>query len=128
MSESVPLRMNRADLGSPDNQVNGAVDEVRHARISSAPGGLPTHLSVVPEERARPPVANEVASASENMDADTLEHQLHSRYEVRTTPHFRGESFDTGMRRPPPSYRTMPGPGSVLSPSNSLRSKGGLSR
>ena len=144
-SESVPLRTNRVDLGSSANQGNGAINEVRHARFSSAPAGVPNTLSVVPEERTRLPVANEVISASETTDTDALEHQSSS-YEVDATrrrsefssyqgqtSHFRGGSFDTGLRsRPPPSYRTMPGPGSLvaasngsdhLSPSNSLSRK-----
>jgi acyl dehydratase len=55
---SVPRRMNGADLGSPVNQVNGAMNEVRHARISSAPDVVSNRLSVVHEElRARAPVA-----------------------------------------------------------------------
>lgn len=141
-SEYIPLRTNGADLRSSANQGNGAMNEVRHGRFSSAPAGVPNTLSVVPEERTRPPVANEVVSASETTDTDALEHQSRS-YEVDATrrgpefssyqgraSHFRGGSFDTGLRsRPPPSYRTMPGPGSLvaasngsdyLSPSNSL--------
>jgi hypothetical protein len=143
-SESVSLRMNGADFGSSANQGNAAMNEVRHARFSSAPAGVPNTLSAVPEERTRPPVANEVVSTSETTDTDALEHQSRS-YEVEVTrrrpefssyqgqtSHFRGGSFDTGLRsRPPPSYRTsMPGPGSLvaasnghLSPSNSLSRK-----
>jgi hypothetical protein len=135
MSESVLRRTNGANIESPTDQTNGTVTEVVHARTASAPGGtLNNRLSVVREEHTRPglPAAIEVTSATGTTDTATPENHLSGQYEVNMTrnkpdfgsyreepSHFRVGSFDSGLRRPPPSYRTMPsGSGSLRTTSN----------